>query len=51
MVLRIKVMQEDFSHATSIDGWVDGLIQGRRGLWVSYLFFSIVENTKFVIAL
>ena len=34
MVRRIKVTQEDFSLATSIDGWVDGLIQGRRGLWV-----------------
>ncbi|WP_177176291.1 hypothetical protein [Trichormus sp. NMC-1] len=47
----IKVTLEYFNLATPIDGWVDGLIQGRRGLWVSHLFCFIVENTKFVIAL
>lgn len=33
MVLRIKVIREDFDAAES-NGWVDGQIQGREGLWV-----------------
>ncbi|BDA76543.1 unknown protein (plasmid) [Calothrix sp. PCC 7716] len=33
MALRVKVEREDFSRAIS-NGWVDGLVQGRKGLWV-----------------
>jgi hypothetical protein len=33
MVLRIKVTRADFESATS-DGWVDGLVQGRKDVWV-----------------
>jgi len=33
MALRLKVTPEEFSFATQ-DGWVDGIIKGRRGLWV-----------------
>lgn len=33
MVLRVKVELDDFD-AASKDGWVDGLLQGRKGLWV-----------------
>lgn len=32
MALRVKVTRSDFESATS-DGWVDGLVQGRKGLW------------------
>lgn len=33
MALRVKVEREDFESATSY-GWVDGLVQGRKGLYV-----------------
>jgi hypothetical protein len=33
MVLRIKVTRADFESATS-DGWVDGLLQGKKEIWV-----------------
>ncbi len=33
MALRVKVEREDFDLVFS-NGWVDGLVQGRRGLWV-----------------
>ncbi len=33
MALRVKVEREDFDIVSSL-GWVDGLLQGRRGLWV-----------------
>ncbi|NJL10354.1 MAG: hypothetical protein HC908_09840 [Calothrix sp. SM1_7_51] len=32
MALRVKVTRSDFESATS-DGWVDGLVQGRKGFW------------------
>lgn len=32
MALRVKVTRADFESAQS-DGWVDGLVQGRKGLW------------------
>lgn len=32
MALRVKVEREDFELATS-NGWVDGLVQGRKGFW------------------
>ncbi|MBW4505125.1 MAG: hypothetical protein KME64_01180 [Scytonematopsis contorta HA4267-MV1] len=33
MVLRVKVTRLDFESAAS-DSWVDGLLQGKKGLWV-----------------
>jgi hypothetical protein len=33
MALRVKVKREDFESATS-DGWVDGLVKGRKDVWV-----------------
>lgn len=33
MALRVKVTREDFESASS-DGWVDGLVQGRKDVWV-----------------
>jgi hypothetical protein len=33
MALRVKVEREDFDSVSS-NGWVDGLVQGRRGMWV-----------------
>jgi hypothetical protein len=33
MAFRVKVTRPDFDIAES-DGWVDGLLQGRRGLYV-----------------
>jgi hypothetical protein len=33
MALRIKVPRGDFESATS-DSWVDGLLHGRREIWV-----------------
>jgi hypothetical protein len=32
MALRVKVTRADFESATS-DGWVDGLVQGRKDVW------------------
>ncbi len=33
MVLRVKVTREDFESASS-NGWIDGLLQGRKDVWV-----------------
>ncbi|PAX60232.1 hypothetical protein [Brunnivagina elsteri] len=33
MALRIKVASAEFESATS-DGWVDGLLQGKKEIWV-----------------
>ncbi|MBW4670744.1 MAG: hypothetical protein KME60_25805 [Cyanomargarita calcarea GSE-NOS-MK-12-04C] len=33
MALRIKVPHADFESASE-DGWIDGLLQGRREIWV-----------------
>ncbi|MEH2363525.1 hypothetical protein [Nostoc sp.] len=32
-MLRVKVTREDFEESAS-DGWVDGQVQGRSGIWV-----------------
>jgi hypothetical protein len=33
MAVNVKVTREDFEESVS-DGWVDGQVQGRSGIWV-----------------
>ncbi|MBW4635769.1 MAG: hypothetical protein KME30_28985 [Iphinoe sp. HA4291-MV1] len=44
MILRIKVSRNDFNAATS-DGWVDGLVQGREGL---YTYVELGKEQEYI---
>ncbi len=45
MALKVKVTREDFNLAIPLDGWVDGLVKGRTGLWV---YVELGEEQEYI---
>jgi hypothetical protein len=45
MIRTIKVICKDFDLATSLDGWVDGLIEGQQGMWV---YVELGEEKEYI---